>query len=749
MVASIWEPEDMAFIYGFLRLVTGKARACLLAVVLLCLLTSPHVPTAFAEPGLDSFPGWDGSATILGRAGPTVPHIPEPAFTKLPAFTRPVLLRSIPGTEPERLVILELAGRAHSFVNTPDVSGRAPFLDVGPAKRGRNDKKAYSLLFALDYPKDPSLYLLYNKGYTGTCTNILSRFTVQPGDETTAPRVDPNSEQQLLRWWSFGHDGGDLAWGPDEMLYVSTGDGSKPNDPMNLGQTTDNLLGSILRLDPTGPALVPTDNPFINQSGVRPEVWAYGLRNPWRMSFDPHGNLWVGDNGNELWEMVHRSRKGANHGWSTFEGNHPYRPRNPLAGPTRVRAPVAVEHPHTEMRSLIGGITCRDPDLPALKGRTLYGDYVTGKVWSFRWDAKRNEVVERRPEADTRSQILAFCEDRAGHLYIVSNSGPIFRLRPAPDDERAPFPERLSATGLFADTAAHQLAPGVLPYEVNHPQWSDGNRASRAVAMPGGTERPGGPAPAPMILRPRPLVSFELPSGSAVIQTFADPASGRRIETQLALNDAEVWHFFTYAWDEEQTDAELVPPEGFTRHGRRFMGRSECTICHTASSSFLLSFSPEQLNRDFDYTALGGRSGNQLDTLTALGRIPKHVERRLDDKTAFPAVDDQQASVAERARTWLHVNCAHCHREGGAGGRATFQLMKQLSDQATGCLDALPLLDLWNTKEGRLVAPGDPDRSLLLKRISVRGAGQMPLLGSTKVDQAGIALVRAWIEELK
>jgi len=726
----------MAWFWQFSRDKRSFFFGALTALGLACLGCSP----AAAEPGLDMFPSWDGSETMLGRAGPTVPYITEPSFNNLPAFSRPVMMRSIPGTTPERLVMLELAGRAHTFINVPEVKTRAPFLDLGPANRGAIDKKAYSLLFALDYPTDPSLYLLYNQGYAGTRTNILSRFTVLPGDAETAPRVDRGSEQQLLRWWSDGHDGGDLAWGPDEMLYVTTGDGSKPNDPMNLGQTTDNLLGSILRLDPNGPALVPNDNPFINQPGVRPEVWAYGLRNPWRMSFDPQGNLWVGDNGNELWEMVHRSRKGANHGWSTFEGNHPYRPANPLAGPTRVRAPVAVEHPHTEMRSLIGGITCRDPELPRLQGRTLYGDYVTGKVWSFRWDAERNEVVERRPEADTRSQILAFCEDRAGHLYIVSNTGPIFRLRPAPDDERAPFPERLSATGLFADTAAHELAAGVLPYQVNHPQWADGARATRAVAMP---------ARAPMVLRPRPLLSFELPAGSAVIQTFADPDSGRRVETQLALNDAEVWHFFTYAWNEQQTDAELVPPEGFTRNGRRFMGRAECTICHTASSSFLLSFSPEQLNRDFDYSGLGGRSGNQLDTLIALGRIPKHDERRLAQKTAFPSLDDEQASVAERARTWLHVNCAHCHREGGAGGRGTFQLMKHLTDEATGCLDAVPLLDLWDTKEARLIAPGHPERSLLLKRINLRGAGQMPLLGSTKVDQAGVALVRAWIEGLK
>jgi len=369
----------------------------------------------------------------------------------------------------------------------------------------------------------------------------------------------------------------------------------------------------------------------------------------------------------------------------------------------------------------------------------LYGDYITGKVWSFRWDPNTNEVVGQRPEADARSQILAFCEDRAGHLFIVSNTGPILRLRPAPDDERAPFPERLSATGLFADTAAHQLAPGVLPYEVNHPQWLDGQKVSRAVAMPA----------TPMILRPRVFMSLELTPGSVAMQTLSDPESGRRVETQLALNDSEVWHFYTYAWNEEQTDAELVPAAGFTRNGRRFMGRSECTICHTASSSFLLAFNPEQLNRSFDYTALGGRPGNQMDTLRALGRIHKSAERRIKQKTTFPAIDDENASVANRARTWLHVNCAHCHREGGAGGRATFQLMKQLKADETGCLDAAPLLDLWNTTDGRLVAPGAPERSLLLKRISVRGPGQMPLLGTTQVDEAGVDLVRRWILGLK
>jgi len=285
---------------------------------LFCILAN----STFCQSGLDAFPGWDGSETILGRSGSNLPHVVEPVFTKLPNFTRPVMIKSIPGTEPERLVVLELASRAHTFVNAPDTARSEPFLDLGPKNRGPGDKKSYSLLFARDYPADPTLYLLYNQGYGGTRTNILARFAVDVGDAETAPRVRRDTEEQLLRWWSFGHDGGDLAWGPDGKLYVCTGDGSKPNDPMNLGQTTDNLLGSVLRLDPEGPALVPNDNPFINHPGVRPEVWSYGLRNPWRMSFDGHGNLWIGDNGNELWEMVHRSRKGANHGWSTFEGNH-------------------------------------------------------------------------------------------------------------------------------------------------------------------------------------------------------------------------------------------------------------------------------------------------------------------------------------------------------------------------------------------------------------------------------------------
>ena len=200
----------------------------------------------------------------------------------------------------------------------------------------------------------------------------MSRFTVT---KTDPPRIDPASEEIVITFLGGGHNGGDLHFGPDGMLYISTGDAASPNppDPLNTGQDSSDLLSSILRIDVDRKDAgknyaVPKDNPFVGMKDVRPEIWAYGFRNPWRMSFDRQtGDLWVGDVGWELWEMVHRVEKGGNYGWSIMEGPQPIKPTQKI-GPTPIRPPM-IELPHTIAASVTGGYVYRGKKFPELVRR--------------------------------------------------------------------------------------------------------------------------------------------------------------------------------------------------------------------------------------------------------------------------------------------------------------------------------------------------------------------------------------------
>ena len=296
---------------------------------------------------------------------------------------------------------------------------------------------------------------------------------------------------------SGGHNGGCLAFGPDGDLYISTGDAEVPSppDPLDTGQDVSDLLSSILRIDVdheekerrrAGRTVFPPDNPFVNLPGARPEIWAYGFRNPWRMSFDRlTGDLWVGDVGWELWELVDRVERGGNYGWSVVEG----RSRSiPTADEGRRRSclrrsPTRTPRPR---RSPAGTSTAASA-CPTSIGDYVYGDFQSGKVWGLRHDGQK--VVRVRVLADTPLQLVSFGEDNAGELYLVDHertrSRSIDSCRTRPRRTNREFPRVLSRTGLFASTRDHVPAPGVVPYRINSPLWSDHATAERWLALPG------------------------------------------------------------------------------------------------------------------------------------------------------------------------------------------------------------------------------------------------------------------------
>jgi glucose/arabinose dehydrogenase len=292
------------------------------ALVLGAGLASESLCAAEAAHGLERRVAWNGSR-LRGSPEPPLPYTVEKTFTNL-TWKSPLYLAEEPGSD--RLLVVLAGGEPERPSRILRVREKATATEADRELYFELPRRLiYSVCFDPGYSSNRFLYLFSN-GPTGARqrTNRISRFVVDHVSGTNKSGATPNraTEQVVIEWPSSGHDGGDMAFGPDGMFYLTTGDGSTDSDTLNSGQTLDDLLGSVLRLDlrratAERPYEVPRDNPFVDRPGARPEIWAYGLRNPWRMGIDAQtGRIWVGNNGQDLWETVHLIGRGENYGWS-------------------------------------------------------------------------------------------------------------------------------------------------------------------------------------------------------------------------------------------------------------------------------------------------------------------------------------------------------------------------------------------------------------------------------------------------
>ena len=708
-----------------------------------------------ASNGQDLRVAWTNSR-IQGSPEPPFPAIAERVLPEI-RFKDPVDLGSTPSLA--RLFVLEQAGKFFSI--QLDASQAPAELVVDLKAVTPQLGAAYGFTFHPGFETNRLVFLCYTLNGDLPEGTRVSEFKVT---QSSPPLVDPASERIILTFPSGGHNGGCLKFGADGMLYISTGDRASPSppDPLNTGQDISDLLSSILRIDVNGSEgnrryRIPPDNPFRHIPTARPEVWAYGLRNPWRMSFEPGTSvLWVADVGWELWESVFRlDRPGINCGWSVVEGSQKVRTEQ-KPGPTPIEKPITA-HNHEEAASITGGIIYRGKRLPEFRDAYVYGDWETGRMWALRHDQGR--LIERVEIASTGLKLVAFGESTDQELYFLDYvGGGLYALgrNPAAGSPSS-FPRRLSETGLFESVTSEIPSPGVYEFNVASPLWTDGAVARRWIALP-----------STQAIRftttywqaPRDLV----PTNTVVARTVSlqtdrqDPKSQRRVETQILHFNGLNWNAYSYRWNPEQTDAVLVPKSGeqqtIALRGERLAGgeemlnwrhhsRTECLRCHNPWNGTLLGFNPAQLARALPAGATSSTHTNEAQRLTALGLI------QLKESVRASAIDpqDQTQALADRARSYLHAQCGHCHRD-NAGGAVLLKLNLEPALEELSLVRAQPVQGHLGLTNAPLLTPGDPLRSLLLYRFAKLGSSHMPYLGSSLVDETGLALLARWIQEM-
>jgi glucose/arabinose dehydrogenase len=394
----------------FLLLLGGTVALLAGMVIVVHAITSDE-PAGPQAGGPAASPGSPGAGTA--RKGVRLARVGR--------FDSPVYVTTPPGDR-RRLFVVEQAGRIRVLVGGKRRS--KPFLDLSGDVSSGGERGLLSMAFAPDYARTGRFYVDFTDRSGNTRIQEFHRSAASPN------RADRGSRRQVLFVGQPypNHNGGLVLFGPDGYLYVGMGDGGSAGDPQNRAQNLDSLLGKILRIDPRpGARLAPPSNPFVGRPG-RDEIYTYGMRNPWRFSFDRNGDLYIGDVGQDTREEIDYARRGAaagrDFGWSCWEGRRRYDVSRSCPNPV---APVLDYGRAGGECSVTGGMVVRDRALPALAGRYVYGDFCTGRLRSFQISGGR--ATDDRALGLTVPSLSSFGVDARGRVYATSLNGPVYRLR--------------------------------------------------------------------------------------------------------------------------------------------------------------------------------------------------------------------------------------------------------------------------------------------------------------------------------
>ena len=661
------------------------------------------------------------------------------------SFDNPIFVAGVPSEN--RLVVVQQDGFFVAFDNDASVSTTRTILDISDKVRFEGEEGLLGLAFDPDFSQNRYFYVHYITLLSGQRHSVISRFSWQ-SDTDSATLASEKVILQVRQPYG-NHNAGMLAFGPDDFLYIALGDGGSAGDPHNHGQNTQTLLGSLLRIDvhpanPDDAYDIPLDNPFVGEGGFAEEIYAYGLRNPFRFSFDRQtGDLWLGDVGQGQLEEVDLIKAGGNYGWRVFEGSQQFNDSaNTL--PLGAFSPPIVEYNHEVGVSVIGGYVYRGNAVPSLQGRYLYTDWLEGPVWALEYQG--GEVVANEVIVETNGRSTSFGEGNDGEIYLLVGNRIHHFVELDGEGDSEP-PSLLSETGIFKSLATMEVVEGFIEYDVNLALWSDNAIKRRWIAIPDDE-----------LIQFDPTAPWNFPQGSVLVKHFemelleGDPNSRRALETRILIHRQEGWQGFTYRWNEQGNDANLLTgreqepitielENGASRTQLyEYPSRTDCLACHTEAAGRVLGVTTRQINRDFNYPK---RTDNQLRSWNHIGLFSQDIGSYLQYEQ-LPALEDTEQSVASRSRAYLEVNCAMCHQP-GATSPVPLDLSYDTALENMGIVNVEPQAGDLGIDGAKLFVPADPSRSLLLQRMLTTGADRMPPLSSHLVDENATSVIGQWI----
>jgi uncharacterized repeat protein (TIGR03806 family) len=714
------------------------------------------------------------------------------AFTNL-LFTNAVGLTSVPDSN--LLCVWEREGRIWTFENSPDSATKTLAIDLHDQCQGWDDSGLLGVAFHPGFATNHFIFVYYTWVKPGTVAGSpttrptpnlpdtyhdrLERYTLDARDVAIPGSAKIYVDLTNQTVW---HHGGGIFFHPTNgLLYWTDGDNAVDENNQVIDKS---LYSGVFRIDVdcrggdfshpiprqpdhgfTANYFIPNANPFVGQSNVLEEFFCLGLRSPHRMTIDPPtGRIFIGDVGGSLREeidVIEPGESALNFQWNYCEGNLGQM-KLPCLGISR--GPV-LDYPHTDGRAIIGGYVYRGREFAAdLGGKYIFGDNVLRTIWALDETStpfhKHPLCVMPKGEGPNAGSdytgLSSFGTDATGELYFCQMSsigGRIYRLQrggPPPPDKI--IPKLLSQTGAFQDLEKMRPAAYLVPYSVNSPLWSDGAAKQRWMALPQNskinfTERG----------------EWEFPAGTVFVKTFSLPVDEthpeilRRLETRLLVRDTNgAVYGASYRWRADNSDADLVTvgtndlipiqtAQGARAQKWYFPGRQDCLTCHTVASGGVLGVKTCQLNGELRYPT--GITDNQLRTWNHLGLF----KAPLDEKRSFrwprlAAVTDPHASTNLRIRSYLEANCAMCHRPGGVEAFFDARFVTPLKGQSV--ING-PVASLMGLSGAKVVVPGDLKRSILLQRLCLTGANQMPPLARNVVDDNAVAVFTKWVSSLR
>lgn len=660
------------------------------------------------------------------------------------------------------------------------------FIDVSQGLFTGQDSGLMNMVFHPQYgqagsPNRNYFYLFYVASIGTTQAVRLSRFTTTDGQNTANKSTEQILIQEPLA--DTLHRGSGMTFGKDGFLYVAFGEYGNPNN----GQDFSNrIAGGVIRIDVDKDAtkshaivkksqagvnenyFIPNDNPFVGQAGVLEEYYTKGERNPHKLTMDTAtGRMFtgnVGGNTDVSQEEVNEVVKGGNYGWPFREGtrdlgNWTFGSYQVMGKPAQIKGTlqdanfvfqrpkscngVDAQCPNigntTDGKCVIGGYVYRGSALPDLTGKYILGDCNMGVVWATA-DERAHGPIKQLFTAPFIT-IVSFGQDRDGELYLGGVSGQVYKLVPSGPPVGDP-PKLISQLGVFTDLAKMTPAPGVIPYEMSNPLWSDAAKKARWMIVP---------TDAKQQIDVKADGSWAFPVGTVFVKHFElEQASGaaHRLETRFLVHAKDDRYYgVTYRWRADNSDADLQDANSFREkvgdQTWHYPSRGECGRCHSSSAGYVLGPKTAQFNRPFYYES-SGLTANMVSTVQGLGLFKSPLMPATLPQ--MPTLHEGTAFSQDRARAYLDSNCSSCHRpDGTARGNWDGRFSTPLDMQTLIGADPVEAQGIMGAK---VLKPQDPASSVLFKRLSALDGLAMPPLAKSILDDSALAVFSAWLQAM-